>query len=77
MNSIIDASQQLKTLLLAKLGVSAEVFDEQENLFDYGLDSVDVMGLVSDLKTQGIETSFIDLVSDPTFAAWRTIIANA
>lgn len=77
MTSAINPVQQLKTALLAKLDVSAEDFDEQENLFDYGLDSVDVMGLVSDLKTQGIETSFIDLVSDPTFAAWRSIIANA
>ncbi|QTF08737.1 hypothetical protein HC231_13115 [Brenneria izadpanahii] len=65
---------ELKELLLQKLDVSDEEFDEHENLFDYGLDSVDVMALIACLKAHGIEVSFIDMVREPTFSAWRKLV---
>lgn len=76
LNVLPFTSVNLRSLLLEKLDVPESDFDEQENLFDYGLDSVDVMGLISHLQTQGIQVSFIDLVTEPTFDAWRRIIDN-
>ncbi|MCG8157790.1 hypothetical protein JMY81_13020 [Brenneria goodwinii] len=66
-------AKRLKALLLRKINVSESEFDEDENLFDYGLDSIDVMVLVGELKAYGIQANFIDMVRAPTFRAWKNL----
>ncbi|MFE8049495.1 phosphopantetheine-binding protein [Brenneria goodwinii] len=67
-------AEELKSQLLEKFGMSDAEFDEHENLFDYGLDSVDVMALIGQLQTRGVQVSFVDMVREPTFGAWRKLI---
>ncbi|MES3677595.1 isochorismatase family protein [Halomonas elongata] len=45
-----------------------------ENLLDYGLDSLQVMNLVAELKTLGVTLSFEELTRTPTLEAWWTLI---
>ena len=49
--------------------------DPTENLVLYGLDSISVMTLSSELKQRGIEASFDELAREPTLNAWWALIA--
>ncbi len=51
-----------------------EVFDADENLIDYGVDSVRVMSMIAEWKKAGIEVSFEDLARKPTLNAWWALI---
>ncbi|WP_193323362.1 phosphopantetheine-binding protein [Erwinia endophytica] len=75
MNKLTDipafSADDLRNILHEKLDMSDGGFGEDENLFDYGLNSVDLMALVAHLHTRGLKVSFIDLAIEPTFNAWR------
>ncbi|MFT0137350.1 isochorismatase family protein [Alcanivoracaceae bacterium MT1] len=47
---------------------------DNENLLDYGLDSLNVMNLVAELKARGIILSFEELARNPTLEAWWALI---
>ncbi|OCC01328.1 isochorismatase [Labrys sp. WJW] len=49
-------------------------FDPDENLIYYGLDSVQVMLLASELKERGVAVRFDELTRIPTFNAWWSLI---
>ncbi|MEU3461055.1 phosphopantetheine-binding protein [Streptomyces sp. NPDC006733] len=55
----------------------AEVLDEDpqdipfdENLVDYGLDSVRIMTLVERWRREGVEVTFVELAEQPAIEAW-------
>lgn len=50
--------------------------DPDENLILYGLDSIQVMTLASDLKERGIAVGFDELARVPTLNAWWSLIAQ-
>ncbi len=50
--------------------------DPDENLILYGLDSIQVMMLASDLKERGIHVGFDDLARVPTLNGWWSLIAQ-
>jgi bifunctional isochorismate lyase/aryl carrier protein len=57
----------------------APALDEQgygadENLMDYGLDSLEVMNLVAELDQRGIKVSFEELAGTPTLNAWWALV---
>lgn len=64
----------LQARLLELIGEDAESFDADENLMDYGLDSVQVMELVGELKQQGIALEFEDLARWPSLNGWWALI---
>lgn len=51
--------------------------DNDDNLIDYGLDSVAVMTLIGEWKKAGVELNFSDLAKQPTIDAWWQLIANS
>ena len=48
--------------------------DPDENLIFYGLDSVQVMVLASELKERGVTVGFDDLARVPTLNGWWALI---
>ncbi|MGP4017119.1 phosphopantetheine-binding protein [Saccharopolyspora sp. 5N708] len=52
----------------------AELSDE-ENLIDWGLDSVRIMTLVEKWRRQGVQITFADLAERPTLAEWWAVLA--
>jgi bifunctional isochorismate lyase/aryl carrier protein len=64
--------------LLARLSLMIEDSDEtigwDDNLIDFGLDSVRVMELVADWKAAGIALDFEDLARVPTPARWWSLV---
>ncbi|TLG75100.1 isochorismatase family protein [Methylocystis sp. B8] len=66
--------EDLKRQLLSALDVEESEFDADENLIDYGLDSVRVMMLVTEWRKLGIDLSFDELAREPTLNGWWNII---
>ncbi len=64
----------LRARLLAALELSDDQFDPDENLIDYGLDSVTVMALVAEWRRSGIEIDFADLARRPSLNGWWSLI---
>lgn len=64
----------LQARLLSLLDELDEPFDPDENLLDYGLDSIQVMALLSEWRAQGLELSFTDLAQTPTLNGWWSLI---
>jgi len=51
--------------------------DEHDDLFDEGLDSVRLMALVERWRAAGSSAGFLDLVQEPTLAAWLVRVTPA
>jgi bifunctional isochorismate lyase/aryl carrier protein len=72
------AAPLTREALMLRLAAMVEDSDEtigwDDNLLDYGLDSVRVMELVADWKNIGIEVGFEDLGRNPTATAWWNLI---
>ncbi|MEU5850704.1 phosphopantetheine-binding protein [Saccharopolyspora shandongensis] len=51
----------------------AELTDE-ENLIDWGLDSVRIMTLVENWRRLGVQITFADLAERPTLAEWWAVL---
>ncbi|MER7081971.1 Aryl carrier domain-containing protein [Saccharopolyspora kobensis] len=51
----------------------AELTDE-ENLIDWGLDSVRIMTLVEKWRRLGVQITFADLAERPTLAEWWAVL---
>ena len=63
----------LKTRVL-QLIEDGEELDPEENLIFYGLDSLQVMTLATELKARGIAVSFEELADSPTLASWWALV---
>ncbi len=70
----LPTREAFEARLLTMLDEMDEPFDPDENLLDYGLDSIQIMSLLSEWREQGLELSFTDLAKTPTLNGWWTLI---
>ncbi|KRW66203.1 isochorismatase family protein [Stutzerimonas nitrititolerans] len=68
--------ESLQARLLTMLDEMDEPFDPDENLLDYGLDSIQIMTMLSEWREQGLELSFTDLAKTPTLNGWWALIGG-
>lgn len=54
--------------------IEEQDIDPDENLIVYGLDSLGIMRLASELKAQGIEVSYEELGRSPSLANWWSLV---
>ncbi|MGC0151914.1 isochorismatase family protein [Chromobacterium vaccinii] len=66
----------LKAQLLAVLEDGDDSLAGDDNLLDYGLDSIRVMELVGRWREQGLDIGFEDLARTPTLDGWWAAIAS-
>ncbi|WP_018542832.1 non-ribosomal peptide synthetase [Streptomyces sp. MspMP-M5] len=71
-NAVIDLPGAVGEVL----GVPAEDIDEQAPLIQLGLDSLAMMRLAGRCRRAGLDIGFADLISEPTLAAWRRLVAE-
>ncbi|MCE2597003.1 isochorismatase [Motilimonas cestriensis] len=65
----------LQGTILSLIDEPEDEFDADENLLDYGLDSVHVMSLLTQWRKQGIELNFVALANEPTLNNWWQLIS--
>lgn len=53
-----------------------EPIDPDDNLALYGIDSIQVMTLSSEMEARGLPIGFAELAAAPTLTAWRRLIAE-
>jgi bifunctional isochorismate lyase/aryl carrier protein len=66
--------EAVKVRILAAVGLDEAQFDPDENLLDYGLDSVQTMAMVTEWRKLGIEIGFADLAGVPSLSGWWAVI---
>ncbi|MCL2892933.1 isochorismatase [Brenneria tiliae] len=67
---------RLRAELLPLLDEDSGEVDDDENLLDYGLDSVRIMSLAARWRQQGHDVDFVALVKSPTINHWLALLAQ-
>ncbi|MCL2897934.1 isochorismatase [Brenneria tiliae] len=67
---------RLRAELLPLLDEDCGEVDDDENLLDYGLDSVRIMSLAARWRQQGHDVDFVALVKSPTINHWLALLAQ-
>lgn len=75
--SQVGVTQALRQQLGELLQQPPQTFGVEENLLDWGLDSIRLMSLVELWRGRGAEVNFTDLAERPTIAAWTQLLSNA
>lgn len=68
--------QRLLSLLKGALDNDTEEISDDDNLLDYGLDSIRIMSLISQWRQAGHHLDFISLVKQPTLKNWLILLNN-
>lgn len=68
--------ERFRATVLAHLPEAGAELDGDENLMDYGLDSVLVMSLAAEWSRQGMAVSFEDLARKPSLNAWWAVLSR-
>ncbi|GAA4823439.1 phosphopantetheine-binding protein [Streptomyces ziwulingensis] len=70
--------ERMRTDVADCLGEEAADIPVDENLVDYGLDSVRIMALLERWRREhGVSADFADLAEQPALAAWATLLGAA
>ncbi|MGM3160301.1 isochorismatase family protein [Dickeya undicola] len=70
-----DSLARLRAELLPLLDDDDDISDD-DNLLDYGLDSVRIMSLVTRWRQQGHDLDFVALVKNPTLRHWHQLLSQ-
>ncbi|MFC9236469.1 phosphopantetheine-binding protein [Streptomyces decoyicus] len=66
---------QIRKDVADSLGEDAEDIPLDENLVDYGLDSIRIMSLVERWRREhGVQVGFVDLAEKPALEAWAPLL---
>ncbi|MFC3395402.1 isochorismatase family protein [Brenneria rubrifaciens] len=65
---------RLREVLLPLLDEDCGEIGDDENLLEYGLDSVRIMSLITRLHQEGYAVDFISLMKNPTFNGWQSLL---
>lgn len=66
--------QELRVTLASLLQVAPEELRDDDNLLDWGLDSIRVMNLLEQWRRAGRELNFMQLAEQPTLGAWWALL---
>ncbi|MFJ2829653.1 phosphopantetheine-binding protein [Streptomyces sp. NPDC087263] len=67
--------EQIRSDVADSLGENPADIPFDENLMDYGLDSVRVMALLERWRRDhGVEAAFVDLAEQPAIEAWAPLL---
>lgn len=66
--------EQLRQEIIPLLDDADDTIDDNENLLDYGLNSVQIMSLISRWNHAGYKVDFVDMVKEPTLARWLHLL---
>jgi len=69
--------EEFRAGVLARLPEGQDGVQDQDNLLDYGLDSVQLMELIASWARQGLKLRFEDLARRPSLQAWWTLAEQA
>ncbi len=69
--------EDLRGAVSGALGIELTAADDDCNLFELGLQSMDLMRLANRLKGAGAEVTFAQLSSDPRLSAWFELVTPA
>nr|WP_315429884.1 isochorismatase family protein [uncultured Albidiferax sp.] len=67
---------ELRALIASRLQISAADIQDDDNLLDWGLDSIRIMSLLENWRRAGVELTFMALAEQPTLAAWWTLLCQ-
>ncbi|MFE5401295.1 phosphopantetheine-binding protein [Streptomyces sp. NPDC056580] len=68
--------EELREALAELIGVSPSEVEDDANLIQLGLESLQMMRLVTKWRRAGLDVAFGDLTGTPTFAAWNERITR-
>ncbi|MEU1463116.1 phosphopantetheine-binding protein [Streptomyces sp. NPDC005706] len=68
--------EELRAALAELIGVSPSEIEDDANLIQLGLESLQMMRLVTKWRRAGLAVAFGDLTGTPTFAAWNERITR-
>lgn len=66
--------EELYAIILPYLDEDMKDIENDEDLTDAGLDSIALMTITEDLRSQQIMVTFMELAEEPTMEAWLRII---
>jgi bifunctional isochorismate lyase/aryl carrier protein len=75
-SSVVSITDVLRQQLAELLQQPSQKVGVEENLLDWGLDSIRLMSLVEIWRHQGAQVSFADLAEQPTIAAWTQLLTR-
>ena len=65
---------ELRMLIASSLQMAAEELRDEDNLLDWGLDSIRIMALLERWRRGGATLDFMQLAEQPTVAAWWSLL---
>lgn len=66
--------ERMRTDIAELVDEAPEELEDDDNLLDWGLDSMRIFNLTVEWSQYGVELGFADLAEAPTLAAWWQIV---